>query len=119
MEQVITPGIVENILSWVDQPILDPLEDVSDLEMIDYNRERKYCQADPKRKKEDLDTTILCTIEEHVIDTKRARLSDLLSTGLAISHATMDKAIFEAKKIQNLGKQISLLENQVKYYKAS
>jgi hypothetical protein len=72
---------------------------LSDLEMIAYNKRKKVIvKQTQKRKKVDLDTTILCTTEEQVIDTKRARLSDLLSTGLAISHATMDKARFEAEE---------------------
>lgn len=90
-----------------------------DLEMIDYNRRKQVIvKQSQKRKKIDLDTTILCTIEENMIDTKRARLSGLLSIGLAITYPIMDRARYEVEEIQNQGKQISLLENQVKYYKA-
>jgi len=49
---------------------------------------------------------------------KKVRLTDILSTGITISHATTDKVEVETKEIQSLGKQIPLLENQVKYYKA-
>jgi hypothetical protein len=38
MEQLYTPGSLENILSWGDQPIPDPLEVVAYLESIAYNR---------------------------------------------------------------------------------
>jgi len=53
----------------------------------------------------------MCTTEENVIDRKRARLIDLLSVGLVISHATIDKAILEAVDLQNWEKKISFLEN--------
>jgi hypothetical protein len=38
MEQLYTYGSLENILSWGDQPIPDPLEEVADLEFVAYNR---------------------------------------------------------------------------------
>jgi hypothetical protein len=52
-------------------------------------------------------------------NTKISRLNDLLSIGLYISHANMDKSKDEIEEIQSLGKHIALLENQVKHYKTS
>jgi hypothetical protein len=69
------------------------MEEVVDLELIAYNK-RKYAMMKQthKIKKANLDTSILCTIEEPMIDTKKTRFNDLLSVGIAISYATMDKA---------------------------
>jgi hypothetical protein len=58
-------------------------------------------------------------IEEQVFDTKRFRLTNLLSIGLAISQATIDKVRYKATNIHNLENKISLLENQLKYYKST
>jgi len=41
MEQVVTPSILENILSQGEQDIIDPVEDVANLELIDYSKRRQ------------------------------------------------------------------------------
>jgi len=37
-----------------------------------------------------LDKSVLCTSEEVIIDTKKAKMSELFSIGLAISHASLE-----------------------------
>jgi len=97
-------------LSWGDQYITNPLEEVANLELIAYN---KISQAIVKKKKQniDLDNTILCTTEEHVIYTKMGKIIDLLYNRLDILHATIYKTRSLEEDIQNLEKNISLLEN--------
>jgi hypothetical protein len=76
-----------------NQPIPDPLEEVVDLESIAYNRHKQaIVKRTRKRKQVDVDSVILCTTEESLLDIKKDKLSDLLSAGIAISHATIDKA---------------------------
>jgi hypothetical protein len=70
---------------------------VENLELIGYNKRRKTIVKQTQRKRRiDLDNTIICTTKEKVLDTKRAKLIELLSIGLAITHATLDKAQSEA-----------------------
>jgi hypothetical protein len=65
MEQLITPISLENNLSLGDKHIPNPLDDVVNLEMIAYKKRKKtIVKQTQKKKKIDLDTTILCTTKE-------------------------------------------------------
>jgi hypothetical protein len=111
---------LENILSWGYQDILDSVNDVADLELIAYNKIKKTIAKQTQRKRRiDLDNTVICAIEEQVLDTKRAKLIELLSIGLAITHDTLVKAQSKVLDVQNLEKKNALLENHVKYYKST
>jgi hypothetical protein len=56
--------------------------------LIAYNKRKKTIVKKNQRKKRiDLDNTVICTIEETVIDTKRQNLTKLLSARIAITHA--------------------------------
>jgi hypothetical protein len=52
-----------------------------------------------KRKKEDVDTSIIYTTKEAMIDTKKSKLNDILSSRIVISHATIDKAKVKVEEI--------------------
>jgi hypothetical protein len=67
----------------------------------------------------DLDSEIVYTIEEHLIDNKRENLSKILSVGVAIYYATIDKAKDDERKVKKMKKKLELLRNQVSYYKGS
>jgi hypothetical protein len=51
-----------------------------------------------------VDRSILSKIEESMLYTKKAKLSDLLSIGIAISHDTIDNSKYEVKEIKIIGK---------------
>jgi hypothetical protein len=43
---------------------------------------------------------MLCTSEEIIMDTKKARMSELFSVSLAISHASFDKVVVEEREME-------------------
>jgi hypothetical protein len=45
---------------------------------------------------------VLCTSEETLFDAKKAKLSELLGVGVAISHATIDKARAEEREVEEM-----------------
>jgi hypothetical protein len=42
-----------------------------------------------------LENNVLCKLEEVILDTKRAKMSELFSARLAISHAFFEKVVVE------------------------
>jgi hypothetical protein len=66
-----------------------------------------------------MDNSLICTTEVEVLDTKKTKLSELMLEGLAITHATLDKAQTEELDILKYEKMALLLENQVKYCKST
>jgi hypothetical protein len=64
MEKVYTPRSLENIISWGVQSILDPLEEVVDLESIVYNHWRHpIVKRTQNRRRFDVDNVVICTME--------------------------------------------------------
>jgi hypothetical protein len=63
-----------------------------------------------------MDSGILCTSEEVILDAKRAWMSELVSTGISISHASLDKAMEEEKELEYARKELASLQHQVQYY---
>jgi hypothetical protein len=45
-----------------------------------------------------MDSLMLLTSKENLFDAKKARVSELLGVGVAISHATIDKARGEERR---------------------
>jgi uncharacterized protein YlaN (UPF0358 family) len=61
---------------------------VVDEEIIAYKKRKKTIVKQTQIKiRIDLDNTTICTIEEHVLDTKIKKLSEFLSAILSITHA--------------------------------
>jgi hypothetical protein len=60
MEHFHTPGSLENILSWGDQPIPEPLDEVVDVESIVYDRKRQSLVRRTQRKRKMTIGDMLC-----------------------------------------------------------
>jgi hypothetical protein len=70
LEQVYTNGILGNTLTWGDQPIPKPMDEVADIHAIDYDQMKKAIfQRTTKKRRIILDRSILITTEEHLINT--------------------------------------------------
>jgi hypothetical protein len=63
-----------------------------------------------------LDSSVLCTSEEVILDTKKSRMSELFSTGITISHASFDKVVAEERELEQARKEVTSLKHQVQYY---
>jgi hypothetical protein len=62
-----------NMLAWGDQPILEPLDEVDDIESIAYDRKRQMLVKRTQRKRKlTLDNTMILTSEETLLGDKRA-----------------------------------------------
>jgi hypothetical protein len=63
-----------------------------------------------KRKRVDVDSVILCTTKESLLDIKRDKINDFLSSGITISHATIDKAKVGENEVEDMRREICLFE---------
>jgi hypothetical protein len=82
-----------NTLTWGDQQIPEPVDEVADIYAISYDQKRKaIIQRTTKKRRITLDRSILITTEENLINTENARTSELLGVGMVLSDATLDRA---------------------------
>jgi hypothetical protein len=106
-----------NMLTWGDKLISKPMDEVDNIHAIDYDKKRKsIIQRTTKKRRITLDLSILITTTEHLIDTKHAKISELISTGRVITDGTLNRdkkyeeeLVFSLKELQNL-------RHLVKYY---
>jgi hypothetical protein len=117
IEQIYTTRSLGNTLTWGDQQIPEPVDEVADIYAITYDRKRKaIVQWTTKKRRITLDRSILTTTEEDLINTENARTSELIGVGRAISDATLDR---EKKMKRNLAatlKELEHLRHLAKYY---
>jgi hypothetical protein len=59
-----------------------------------------------------VDSVILCNSKESLLDAMKDKLNNLVSSGIAISHATIDKDKSGEDEVENMSKQIATLKNQ-------
>jgi hypothetical protein len=65
LEQIYTIGSLGNMLTWGDQQILEPVDEVADIHAIAYDWKRKFImQRTTKKRRITLDHSILITTEE-------------------------------------------------------
>jgi hypothetical protein len=66
------------------------MDEVVDTQAISYDRNRKYImERTTKKRRLNLDDSILITIEEKLISTEHAKMSKLISAGMEITDATL------------------------------
>jgi hypothetical protein len=81
------------MLTWGDQQIPEPVDEVANIYAISYDQKRKsIVQQTTKKRRITLDRSILVTTEENLINTENARTSELIGVGKALSDATLDRA---------------------------
>jgi hypothetical protein len=73
LEQIYTMGSLGDNLTWGDQQIPEPVDEVADIYAISYDQKRKaIVQRTAKKRRITLDQSILITIEENLINTADA-----------------------------------------------
>jgi len=88
-----TPGSLSNTISWGDQPIPEPVDEVVDVKTIAYDRKRQVGIRRTRMKRRlTLDNAVLITMEETMLDVKHSKVRKILGAGMAISTTTMDRA---------------------------
>jgi hypothetical protein len=92
LEHFHTPGSLSNAISWGDQPIPEPVDEVVDVQAITYDRKRKVVvKRTSKKRRLTLDSVVVITMKETMLDAKQSKVSELLGVGMAISSATIDR----------------------------
>jgi hypothetical protein len=120
LEQIYTTGNLGNTLTWGDQQIPEPVDEVADIYAISYDRKRKaIVQRTTKKRRITLDRSILITTEENLINTENARTSELIGVGMAISDATLDRAKRDEKELAATLKELEHLRHLDEYYKGT
>jgi hypothetical protein len=70
LEQIYTVESQGNTLTWGEQPILEPVDEVIDIQAITYDRKRKsIMKRTNKKRRLMVDSSILITKEEKLITT--------------------------------------------------
>jgi hypothetical protein len=78
-------------LTWGDQQIHEPVDEIIDIQSIAYDRKRKVeMRITTKKRRLTLDRTIFITTEETLLDTENAKMTEIIRAGMAITNATLD-----------------------------
>jgi hypothetical protein len=108
-----------NTLTWGDQ-IPKPIDEVSDIQAIAYDRKRKaIMKRNTNKRRFTLDSSILVTTEEKLINTEHAKTSEIFGIGMAITDATLDRASKDEEELAAALKELEHLRHLEKLYKDS
>jgi hypothetical protein len=117
MEHFYTVGSLGSTLSWGDQQILEPVDEVVDVQAISYDKKRKaVMKRTVKRRRFTLDNTLFVTTEETLFDTEHTKVSELLGAGMAITDATLDREKRDEQEATSMRKELEHLRHQAEYY---
>jgi hypothetical protein len=88
------------MLTWGDQQILEPMDEVADIQAIFYDQKRKYIMnRTTKKRRITLYHSILITTEEKLINTEHAKTSELIDSGMEITNSTLEKEKRDEKEL--------------------
>jgi hypothetical protein len=117
LEQIYTIGSLGNMLTWGDQQIPEPVDEVVDIHAITYDQKRKsIMQRTTKKRRITLDRSILITTEENMINTEHAKTSELIGAGMEITDATLDREKRDEEELVASLKELEHLRHLEKYY---
>jgi hypothetical protein len=120
LEQIYTVGSQENTLTWGEQSILEPIDEVVNIQSIAYDRKRKSIMKRTTEKRSfTVDSLILITIEEKLISIKNVRTSELIGAGMEITDVTLDRARKDEEELVAALKELEHLRHLEKYYQDS
>jgi len=93
------------------------MDEVADIQEITYNRKRKTIVKRTTRKRSlTLDSSILITTEEKLINTEHANKSELINGGMEITYSTLDRERKYEKDLVVALKDLEHLCHLGKYY---
>lgn len=120
LEQIHTFGSLGNTLTQGEQQIPEPIDEVTDIQAISYDRKRKYIMKRTTNKiRFMLGRSILITTKEKLLNTKHTNTSELTDAGMAITDATLDRTRRDEKELVVALKQLEHLRHLEKYYQDS
>jgi hypothetical protein len=110
MEHLYMEGGLGNTLSWGDQQIPEPIDEVVDIHDNSYDRKRKAMMKTIVRKRNlTLDNTLFIITEETLFDTKNTRMTELIRVGMAITDATLVKEKRDEREVASMRKELDHL----------
>jgi hypothetical protein len=105
------------MLTWGDQQIPKPVDEVADIHAISYDRKRKsIVQRTTKKRRITLDRSILITTEEKLINTEHGKTSELIDVGMEITDATLDREKRDEEELATALKELEHFHHLEKYY---
>jgi len=120
MEHLYMAGSLGSTLSWGDQHILEPVDEIVDIHAISYDRKRKFLMRRTIKKRNiTLDSTLFITTEETLFDTERPKMTELIGAGMAITDATLDREKRDERELDSMKKELNHLHHQAEYYQNS
>jgi hypothetical protein len=100
--------------------IPEPLDEVTDIQAIAYDRKRKsIMKRTTKKRRLTLDSFILITTEEKLISTEHAKTFELIGAGMEITYATLDRERKYEEYLVIALKELEHLRHLAKYYQDS
>jgi hypothetical protein len=109
-----------NTLTWGEQQIPEPADEFVDIQEIYYYKKRKYImRRTTKKRRLTLDSSILIIMEETLLNTKHTKTYELISIGMVITDATLDRAKRDEKDLTVALKDLEQLHHLEKYYQDS
>jgi hypothetical protein len=92
LENFHTLGSLGNSLSWGDQPIPETMDKVVDVQDISYDSKRQLIvNITGKKRRITLESVVMITIKETLLDVGQSKVSELLGESMSISRATIDR----------------------------
>jgi hypothetical protein len=92
LEQIYTIGSLGNMLTLGDKQIPKPMDEFFDIHAISYDWKRKaIMKRNTKKRSITIDHFILITMEETLMNTEHAKTSEIISTGMEITDATLER----------------------------
>jgi hypothetical protein len=107
-------------LTWGEQQIPEPVDEIIDIQAIAYDRKMKVImKRTTKKMTVTLDSLIIITTEEKFLNTEHTKMSELIGTGMAIKDATLNRARRYEKEMVISLKELEHLCHLEKYYQDS
>jgi hypothetical protein len=105
------------MLTWGDQQIPEPVDEVADIHAISYDQKMKdIVKRTSNKRRITLDRSILITTEEKLMNTEHAKTSDLIVTGMKLIDATLDREKRDEEELAIALKELEHLHYLAKYY---
>jgi hypothetical protein len=98
-------GILDNTLSYGDQQIPEPVDEIVDIQELSYERKRKVVmRRTTNKRKLTLNNTLLITTKETLFDTKNAKRNELIGACMAITDANLGRERRDEREIATMKK---------------
>jgi hypothetical protein len=106
---------LRNNLTWGDQQIPEPIDEVAVIYAISYDQKSKaIIQRIVKRRRITLDQSIMVTTEENLIIIVDTHTSELIGIGKSLSDATQDRSRRYEKELTDTQEELDHLRHLVK-----